>query len=321
MTEHEAKAQEQVSPVANDVENPLEDDIGHKVFVGNLSFQTTEEELAKFFSSAGKVLQATVISRGSRSLGYGFVAFDTYEEAEKAVNDLNKKELDSREINVEIARPKPEGVTPNEGPRRGRGGRFGGRGRGRGRGGRSGRGGSWTGPRRFSRSKSGPPANAAANETTPNGNSDEQPAEEGADEEFPATHRGRGRRFRGRGRGRGRGSARPARIDESEHEPSKTTLFVGNLPFSLDDDGLRNIFNDYSVTSARVVHRRTTGRSKGFGFVQLASEEEQKRALDNLRGTSVEGRELMIKIARSDFAADEKTGSESEHAGEQEIAA
>jgi RNA recognition motif-containing protein len=80
----------------------------NKVFAGNLSFKTTEDELKSFFSAAGTVVQASIITRGPRSLGYGFVAFNTVEECQAAVDRLHKNELGGREINVEIAKPKSE---------------------------------------------------------------------------------------------------------------------------------------------------------------------------------------------------------------------
>lgn len=54
-------------------------------------------------------LETTIITRGTRSLGYGFIKFETEKEAQKASQDLNKQSLDGREINVEVARPKAEG--------------------------------------------------------------------------------------------------------------------------------------------------------------------------------------------------------------------
>lgn len=53
-------------------------------------------------------LETTIITRGSRSLGYGFIKFETESQAEKAAKDLNKQSLEGREINVEVARPKSE---------------------------------------------------------------------------------------------------------------------------------------------------------------------------------------------------------------------
>eukprot|EP01102_Stenamoeba_stenopodia_P021661 TRINITY_DN87_c0_g3_i1.p2 TRINITY_DN87_c0_g3~~TRINITY_DN87_c0_g3_i1.p2 ORF type:complete len:143 (-),score=52.40 TRINITY_DN87_c0_g3_i1:74-502(-) len=108
-----------------------------KVFVGNLSFKTKENELAAEFSSAGKVVSANIITRGPRSLGYGFVELENEETATKAVQLMNKKNIDGRDINVELAKPRDEAkiaekkaqqATAGEGSR-GRGGR-GGRGGG-----------------------------------------------------------------------------------------------------------------------------------------------------------------------------------------------
>jgi RNA recognition motif-containing protein len=62
---------------------------------------------------------------------------------------------------------------------------------------------------------------------------------------------------------------------------------------------LKEIFKDYNVVSAHVVQRRT-GRSKGFGFVELADEEEQRKALEGLKNVESEGRVLVIKVALSD---------------------
>eukprot|EP00211_Chloroparvula_japonica_P012871 CAMPEP_0119118226 /NCGR_PEP_ID=MMETSP1310-20130426/140_1 /TAXON_ID=464262 /ORGANISM="Genus nov. species nov., Strain RCC2339" /LENGTH=141 /DNA_ID=CAMNT_0007107565 /DNA_START=111 /DNA_END=532 /DNA_ORIENTATION=+ len=77
---------------------------GVKIFVGNLSFDVKEEQLSEVFAEAGKVLEANIITRGSRSRGYGFVTMATQADAEKALEALNKKELEGRAINVEIAK-------------------------------------------------------------------------------------------------------------------------------------------------------------------------------------------------------------------------
>ncbi|KAJ1557921.1 hypothetical protein HK405_014843, partial [Cladochytrium tenue] len=79
---------------------------------------------------------------------------------------------------------------------------------------------------------------------------------------------------------------------------SKTILFVANLPFKVDNDRLAEIFKDYSVTSAKVVTLRN-GRSKGFGFVEVANEGEQQRVLSDLKNIQVDGRELIIKVAHA----------------------
>ena len=77
-------------------------------------------------------------------------------------------------------------------------------------------------------------------------------------------------------------------------------LFVANLGFNVDDEGLSNLFTDagISVVSARVIRRRWNPRkSKGYGFVDVGSEEEQTRAMAALQGKEVSGRPIAVKIA------------------------
>jgi RNA recognition motif-containing protein len=85
-----------------------------KVFVGNLSFKTREAELAQEFSAHAKVISANIITRGPRSLGYGFVELESEDEARKAVAAMDKKEIDGRQINVEVAKPREEGEEENK---------------------------------------------------------------------------------------------------------------------------------------------------------------------------------------------------------------
>jgi len=80
-----------------------------KVFAGNLPFSTNDEQLKAMFAPAGNVVSATVIFRGARSLGYGFVEMDNEASAMKAVDLMNKTTVDNRQINVEIARPRASG--------------------------------------------------------------------------------------------------------------------------------------------------------------------------------------------------------------------
>lgn len=105
---------------------------------------------------------------------------------------------------------------------------------------------------------------------------------------------------RGRGRGRGRGT-RTRRSLPDGVEPSKTTIFVGNLPFNVVDEDLYNIFDEYKVEKAHVV-RRFNGASRGFGFVTFASTEEQAKALENMEEVWCDERKLVIRAALSDQA-------------------
>jgi RNA recognition motif-containing protein len=101
--------------------------MAQKLFVGSLSFSTTSEGLREFFAQAGNVTSATVITDqfSGRSRGFGFVEMSTPEEAQAAVQRLNGKDLDGRQIKVEIAKPAGSGGGGG-GPRRGPGGGGGG---------------------------------------------------------------------------------------------------------------------------------------------------------------------------------------------------
>jgi RNA recognition motif-containing protein len=77
-------------------------------------------------------------------------------------------------------------------------------------------------------------------------------------------------------------------------------LFVGNLSFKLDDDALRQAFEQVGVVErAEVVRDRFDGRSRGFGFVQMASEEAAETALHELNGREVAGRPMRVEAATS----------------------
>lgn len=76
-------------------------------------------------------------------------------------------------------------------------------------------------------------------------------------------------------------------------------LFVGSLPWGIDDAGLAQLFAQAgTVVSAQVVKDRETGRSRGFGFVEMSSDEEAQNAVKNLNGSDVEGRKIVVNIAR-----------------------
>jgi cold-inducible RNA-binding protein len=77
-------------------------------------------------------------------------------------------------------------------------------------------------------------------------------------------------------------------------------LYVGNLSFEMTDDALNQLFvgKGYQVTSARVITDRETGRSRGFGFVELGSSGDVTKAIGELNGFSVDGRALQVNEAR-----------------------
>jgi RNA recognition motif-containing protein len=76
-------------------------------------------------------------------------------------------------------------------------------------------------------------------------------------------------------------------------------LYVGNLSYGTSDAGLRQLFEAHgTVTSAQVIMDRDTGRSKGFGFVEMASDQEAQAAIAALNGQQVDGRALTVNEAR-----------------------
>ena len=76
-------------------------------------------------------------------------------------------------------------------------------------------------------------------------------------------------------------------------------LYVGNLPFSLEDADLSRLFAQAgTVASARVVLDPATGRKRGFGFVEMSSEDEAQAAVNMFNGTDVDGRSIVVDIAR-----------------------
>ncbi len=109
-----------------------------KLFVGNLSFNTTENDLQDAFAAHGQVVEATLMMdrMTGRSRGFAFVTYSTPEEAQKAIEAMNGAQVDGRALTVNVARPKeerpPGGGGRDRGPRRegGGGGGYGGGGYG-----------------------------------------------------------------------------------------------------------------------------------------------------------------------------------------------
>jgi len=296
-----------VPPVAQDSKTPVATP-GFKVFAGNLAYSTTDEGLKAFFEPVqSDIISAQVIQRrsrhGSRSAGYGFVALTTIEAAQLAVEVLNKKDLEGRSVIVEIAKPaeeKDREPKPKKTKKRSTG-------------------------RRGPKSVPGEVTDAEANGETLD-KVDSAPATEGA--EKPKKKKKKTNRRNKARSAEGETSApdadapatdtpaedapkpkrkpktpRPPRPagEDPVGEPSKTVLFVANLGFNIDDAGLAALFTDAGLTiiSARIVRRRwgKPRKSKGYGFVDVGDETEQKKAIDALQGKEVGGRAIAVKVA------------------------
>lgn len=76
-------------------------------------------------------------------------------------------------------------------------------------------------------------------------------------------------------------------------------MYVSNLSFHTGDDELRKLFEQFgSVASAKVITDRETGRSRGFGFVEMKSDDEANQAIKGLNNSEVEGRAMSVSVAR-----------------------
>jgi len=79
-----------------------------------------------------------------------------------------------------------------------------------------------------------------------------------------------------------------------------TKLFVGNLPWSLDNEALKELFSSVgTVTDAFILTDRDTGRSRGFGFVTFETEEEAQAAITEFHEKDVDGRNIVVNVARA----------------------
>jgi RNA recognition motif-containing protein len=76
-------------------------------------------------------------------------------------------------------------------------------------------------------------------------------------------------------------------------------LYVGNLPFSTTEESLTSVFSAYgTVDSVKIITDRDTGRSKGFGFVEMSTDDEAQQAIAKLNGSSFEGRNVTVNEAK-----------------------
>jgi RNA recognition motif-containing protein len=254
---------------------------GKKVFVGNLNYDTSEDDLKEAFSKAGKVIEAKVVRRGNRSKGYGFVEFETDEEAKKSVEVLDKMMRHDRAINVQVSTSTGVKVGNGDG-------------------------------------------NEYPIQQRPRQRYNRPPPYRNFYYQRPMRGGGGPRRmyylrnnFNDNGNNRRRNNNRPVRKYNTKPQPkedvekieSKTTIFVANLPFSVDDEGLVSLFSKCGqIRTAHVV--RNKGRSKGFGFVEFESQEGQTNALTTMDNHPVpykngEQKNLSVKVAMAEIRKSE----------------
>ncbi len=76
-------------------------------------------------------------------------------------------------------------------------------------------------------------------------------------------------------------------------------IFIGSLPYSIKENDLKEFFEEYGeVSSARIITDKMSGRSKGFGFVEMSDDDAAKKAIEELNGAEVEGRTIIVNEAQ-----------------------
>jgi RNA recognition motif-containing protein len=268
--------------VETPVETPVENQEGEetntvssdgqniKVFVGNIDYKVTDEQLKEFFKDL-KFVDAAINKRKDVSVGYGFITFDDEEEAKKCVEQYDKKDFQGRPLKVELAKEKTE-TTKRRSSRRNL----------RGKGRRS----NNSFRRRKNANKDKKDSEASADEASSN--------EEGKNESSGSESNTEGS-SKNKSRFRKQKKYRQRKPREGG-EPSKTTIYVANLPFKTDDEKLKEAFKDYEVSKVHVA-RYKGGKSKGFGFIEVENEEEQKKILVECSNKIIDGRAISLKVA------------------------
>ena len=75
-------------------------------------------------------------------------------------------------------------------------------------------------------------------------------------------------------------------------------IYVGNLPWSIDEEGLKNLFSSFTVEEASLIKDKFSGRSKGFGFVTISDDNEAQKAISEFNDKEIDGRKLKVSEAK-----------------------
>uniref|UniRef100_A0A8H7TNK0 RRM domain-containing protein n=1 Tax=Bionectria ochroleuca TaxID=29856 RepID=A0A8H7TNK0_BIOOC len=298
------------APVEKVPETANVNDVTNALSNTSLNDKAAANEAASASAAEGRRLESVSIPKNPRTdrpVGYAFVDLSTPTEAERAIEALSGKEILERKVSVQLARkPEPAGEkteaangegSGGEGTRRRASGR--GRGRGRGRNGRGARAARGDGEKKEGETtEAAAPASgetpaapaAAATESKPLADVTNQDVSAGDDAKAQRARRERG--------------------PPADGIPSKIKVMVANLPYDLTEEKLIELFKDYQPSSAKIAlrpiprfmikklqARGEARKGRGFGFVTLASEELQQKAVAEMNGKEVEGREIAVKVA------------------------
>ncbi|KAL2313976.1 Single-stranded TG1-3 DNA-binding protein [Schizosaccharomyces pombe] len=291
----EASVDAAVHASAEQSNTPAQQADDFRVFVGRLSTSTKKSEIRSLFETVGTVRKVTIpfrrVRRGTRLVpsGIAFVTFNNQEDVDKAIETLNGKTLDDREIVVQKARPVQEQPIKD---------------------------------RKKSKNKNGEEpetSTSVENAESAKGSSDENEANTAT---APSSNEANGvdkkqNEIKGKG-GSGKNKAKPL---------PPNSIYVSGLSVTLTNEGLKEMFDAYNPTRARIAVRslppyiirriKLRGeqrRGRGFGFVSFANAEDQSRAIEEMNGKQVGDLTLVVKSAvfREDKQNDENEKNENE---------
>jgi len=242
------------------------------LYVSNLPFDLTDEQLGELFSTKGQKPTSARIARrrDERSKGFGFVEFATKAAQTAGLQAVDGTSIGDRVVSVKVALKDSET--------------------------RNNAGGAESGDRQPSggNRRGGRNQGAAAASSTGGANNNNNAPKQDGDKPK--------RRRKPRGPKPEGGSSPAPRAEQPprEKKPSDTLVYVSNLAFEVTDQALAQVFEGLGVKSAHVAVRRN-GRSKGFGFVEFNSHADQQKALSKT-GTQLGGRELTVEVAKEAVA-------------------
>ncbi|CAO1623164.1 unnamed protein product [Jaminaea pallidilutea] len=326
-------------------------DDAQKVFAGNLSFSTPEVQLRNIFGEVGTIQDIQIITRGTRSLGYCFITYSDASEAQQAVAKLNKRVVDGRELNVEQARPQEDLAAAREARASARKEKLAAKKKAAKEAKAQAKAGGGDADVAAATTTTGSDAPAKKSKKRRSraraaraDDGEEADNAVGADASAAAVANGGDAKPKSRSRKSKSNSAatkadlanagvenldpkapkgRKPRAPKGapQGDPSPTLLFAANLSFDVDDDVLRSFFTTGGVKSAHVVRRRFGARkSKGFAFVDFESEQDRKKAMDELNGKELMGRAISLKVAIQGSQEQQEAEAENE-AKEAEVGA
>lgn len=291
-----------------------------KLFVSNIPQDYTNKQLEELLSPVGKILKVKIIpSRFKKPNNFGFVSFENAENVSKAIEQYNGKDLEGRPLKVEAAVERTRTNRPKSKPRRKK-----------------------VDPAaastentenqdktpqeptpagekpkntRSRRHRKKPATNDAAN--TAGESQDKNTTGEKNDSSVESPTNGNTEEVNGsqskdrssKPRGPRRKSFNSRQKSTAPREPSTTTLYVSNLPGSLTDEGLLQVFGTFGAVKAYIIRSPYNKRSKRFGFVEFSSPEDQNRALTDIGEVEINGRVLSVSIALNRPSVEETTSN------------